>query len=183
MSRFKRLSHTIWHCEYHIVWVPKYRYRVDGGEGQRGGGVVCEGTESADGLRGAGDERAGGSCAYDRANTAQAVDLRIHGATERQERDPGVERVSGFTTAPLLGESFLGAGVLRWDGGLGRRDDTEVCKIAGEAGTTARGVPIQPMMNKPGQRAAPSPLWGLGFGLLWRPKVKAPPFGRGLFTH
>jgi putative transposase len=28
MSRFKRLSHTIWHCEYYIVWVPKYRYRV-----------------------------------------------------------------------------------------------------------------------------------------------------------
>jgi putative transposase len=28
MSRFKRLSHTIRHCEYHIVWVPKYRYRV-----------------------------------------------------------------------------------------------------------------------------------------------------------
>jgi putative transposase len=28
MSRLKRLSHTIWHCEYHIVWVPKYRYRV-----------------------------------------------------------------------------------------------------------------------------------------------------------
>ena len=28
MSRFKRMSHTIWHCEYHIVWTPKYRYRV-----------------------------------------------------------------------------------------------------------------------------------------------------------
>ena len=28
MSRFKRLSHTIWHCQYHIVWVPKYRFRV-----------------------------------------------------------------------------------------------------------------------------------------------------------
>jgi len=28
MSRFKKLSHTIWHCEYHIVWVPKCRYRV-----------------------------------------------------------------------------------------------------------------------------------------------------------
>ena len=28
MSRFKKLSHTIWHCQYHIVWVPKYRYRV-----------------------------------------------------------------------------------------------------------------------------------------------------------
>ncbi len=28
MSRFKRMSHTIWHCEYHIVWTPKYRFRV-----------------------------------------------------------------------------------------------------------------------------------------------------------
>jgi len=28
VSRFRKLSHTIWHCQYHIVWVPKYRYRV-----------------------------------------------------------------------------------------------------------------------------------------------------------
>ena len=28
MSRFKRASHVIWHCQYHLVWVPKYRYRV-----------------------------------------------------------------------------------------------------------------------------------------------------------
>ena len=28
VSRFRRLSHTIWHCQYHIVWVPKYRFRV-----------------------------------------------------------------------------------------------------------------------------------------------------------
>lgn len=28
MSRFKMLSHVLWHCKYHIVWVPKYRYRV-----------------------------------------------------------------------------------------------------------------------------------------------------------
>jgi hypothetical protein len=28
MSRFKRMSHTIWRCEYHIVWTRKYRYRV-----------------------------------------------------------------------------------------------------------------------------------------------------------
>ena len=27
-SRFERQSHVIWHCQYHIVWVPKYRYRV-----------------------------------------------------------------------------------------------------------------------------------------------------------
>ncbi len=28
MSRFKKLSHTLWHCQYHIVWTPKYRFRI-----------------------------------------------------------------------------------------------------------------------------------------------------------
>ena len=28
MSRFKKLSHVLWHCQYHLVWIPKYRYRV-----------------------------------------------------------------------------------------------------------------------------------------------------------
>ena len=32
MSRFKQLSHAIWHCMYHIVWTPKYRYRILKGE-------------------------------------------------------------------------------------------------------------------------------------------------------
>lgn len=28
MSRFKMLSHVVWHCQYHIIWTPKYRFRV-----------------------------------------------------------------------------------------------------------------------------------------------------------
>jgi putative transposase len=28
MSRFKKASHVLWHCQYHIVWVPKYRFRI-----------------------------------------------------------------------------------------------------------------------------------------------------------
>ena len=28
MSRFQKLSHVIWHCQYHIVWVPTYRCKV-----------------------------------------------------------------------------------------------------------------------------------------------------------
>ena len=28
MSRFQKLSQTIWYCQYHIVWTPKYRYRI-----------------------------------------------------------------------------------------------------------------------------------------------------------
>ncbi len=25
MERFKRLSHSIWDCKYHVIWIPKYR--------------------------------------------------------------------------------------------------------------------------------------------------------------
>ncbi len=32
MSRFLKLSQTIWHCQYHIVWVPKYRYKILAGK-------------------------------------------------------------------------------------------------------------------------------------------------------
>ena len=28
MSKYKKLSHVIYKCDYHIVWVPKYRFRV-----------------------------------------------------------------------------------------------------------------------------------------------------------
>ena len=28
MSRFKKLAHVLWHCQYRIVFVPKYRYRI-----------------------------------------------------------------------------------------------------------------------------------------------------------
>ena len=32
MSKYKKLSHVIYKCEYHIVWVPKYRLRILKGE-------------------------------------------------------------------------------------------------------------------------------------------------------
>ena len=28
MSEYKKLSHTIYHCNYHLVFCPKYRYRI-----------------------------------------------------------------------------------------------------------------------------------------------------------
>ena len=32
MSKYKNLSHVVYKCEYHIVWVPKYRFRILTGE-------------------------------------------------------------------------------------------------------------------------------------------------------
>jgi len=28
MSRFRKLSQTLWHCQYHLVFVPKYRFKI-----------------------------------------------------------------------------------------------------------------------------------------------------------
>jgi REP-associated tyrosine transposase len=28
MKQFKKLSHTVWDCKYHVVWCPKYRFRI-----------------------------------------------------------------------------------------------------------------------------------------------------------
>jgi len=32
MSRFRKLSQTIWHRQYHVVWTPKYRFKILKGE-------------------------------------------------------------------------------------------------------------------------------------------------------
>ena len=35
MSRFRKLSQVLWHCQYHLIWTPKYRYRIlEGAVGQ-----------------------------------------------------------------------------------------------------------------------------------------------------
>jgi len=28
MNRFHKRSHAIWHCQYHLVWTPKCRFRI-----------------------------------------------------------------------------------------------------------------------------------------------------------
>jgi putative transposase len=35
MEAYKRRSHTVWDCKYHLVWVTKYRYAVLGDVGSR----------------------------------------------------------------------------------------------------------------------------------------------------
>ena len=28
MAKYRKLTHTVYCCEYHLVWTPKYRYRI-----------------------------------------------------------------------------------------------------------------------------------------------------------
>ena len=32
MSKYRKQSHVVYKCDYHIVWVPKYRFRILTGE-------------------------------------------------------------------------------------------------------------------------------------------------------
>ena len=51
MSRFQKLSHTIWHCQYHVVWTPKYRLRIlEGAVGQEVANCIraCSEQKSCD---------------------------------------------------------------------------------------------------------------------------------------
>lgn len=32
MRRFNKLAHAVWECKYHLVWCPKYRFRILTGE-------------------------------------------------------------------------------------------------------------------------------------------------------
>jgi len=32
MGKYKKLSHVIYKCDYHVVWTPKYRFRILEGE-------------------------------------------------------------------------------------------------------------------------------------------------------
>ena len=57
MSRFKKLTHTIWHCQYHVVWIPEYRYRILDGRirdaAYEGISSICgyAGCDVADGMQ------------------------------------------------------------------------------------------------------------------------------------
>ena len=32
MKQFNKLSHAVWQCKYHVVWCPKYRFKILKGE-------------------------------------------------------------------------------------------------------------------------------------------------------
>jgi len=40
MDEFQNLSHTVWKCRYHVVWIPKYRRKELYGEHRRHLGTV-----------------------------------------------------------------------------------------------------------------------------------------------
>ena len=64
-------------------------------------------------VRSSGIERAGRSCAFVGKDTAEIIGIGIDGHVERSNGDKAVQCISVSQEAPLLGQSFLGEGLLR----------------------------------------------------------------------
>ena len=108
MSRFRKLSQTIWHCQYHIVWVPKYRYRILSGEVARevenlirafSHQMKCEINRA---------ECANRSCSFAGNDTTKALNFKLYGSDKRENSDTDTQPIQKVETKTLLGKQFLG---------------------------------------------------------------------------
>jgi len=83
MSRFSKLSHVIWLCQYHIVWVPKYRYRILKDKVGYGSNEDTEGVYRKTGLSCRGIERASRSCSLISEGAPESIDIETDGDSKR----------------------------------------------------------------------------------------------------
>ena len=132
MSRFKKLTHVLWHCQYHLVWVPKYRYRIltgaIGAEVHNCIEVYCSRLRC---------EVVGLNVQSDHVHLLLEMPPKMS-ISQVMGTVKGKSALRVFTRYPNLrkmGQSLLGQGLLCRYGGLGRGNDTKVCKISGETGT------------------------------------------------
>ena len=86
-QRFKKKSHSLYECKYHIVFCPKYRYRIFKeiiGETVRQ--AVSISTVQAERTnRSARAECAARPCASRGVHTAKVFGIGIHGLSERKD--------------------------------------------------------------------------------------------------
>ena len=142
MSRFRKLSHTIWHCQYHIIWVPKYRLRILTGN-------VAEEVERC--IRGFAEQQ-----------SAEIVELNVQidhvhllalvppkksisefvGTVKGRTAIRVFNRFRHLKTKPYWGKSFLGSRILCGYGWLGCRKDSQVRQIPGRTRETSRKVKV-----------------------------------------
>jgi len=84
VSRFRRLSHTLWHCQYHVVWVPKYRYRILTGSVKQAAGRWSAGDLRVCGYEVSGAECAAGSHPSGADDSAEGGHIRFTGRLKGQ---------------------------------------------------------------------------------------------------
>jgi hypothetical protein len=84
-QRFRRLSHSIYECKYHIVFCPKYRYRIFKDEiGEYAKQQVYQLCKQKEDGRSLGVECASGPYTSGDLASAEICGVGIHGVLEGQ---------------------------------------------------------------------------------------------------
>ena len=113
MSRFRKLSHAIWHCQYHVVWYPKYRFRILDGmvkkEVHNRIQVFCGRTEC---------EVVELNIQADHVHLICMVPPKVSisefmGENQGTNSNSSIQAVPLYEEETLLGQSFLGERLLR----------------------------------------------------------------------
>ena len=120
---------------------------------------LCAGLREPNWLPDSGVECTGGPRTSVGEGAAEGVDIPVDGNSEGEKCLAGIYPVSASEGEALLGQFFLGKGILCGYGGIRRGNDTHICKVSGEAGATPSAIGSwQRMMNwdnysQPSQRA------------------------------
>lgn len=133
MSHFRKLSHTIWHCQYHVVWVPKYPHRIlTGRAAEEVARCVRACSERHQGEVGARNVQ------IDHVHLLVLVSPKVSvsdfvGTVNGRTTIRVFNKFRELKRRPLLGQSVLGARVLCRPRGLRRGEDPRVCAVSGRA--------------------------------------------------
>ena len=154
MTHYRSLNHSKWACQYHVVFIPKYRKKAIYGELRQYLGEVLrrlarqreseveEGHLLVDHVHSWSTmSTAGRPCPQDVVDSAEVLGGagdRVHQGEERDPHRPGVRRA----VAQLCRAALLGSRLLRVHAGSGRAGDSRMYLGAGTGRPSARTAPV-----------------------------------------
>ena len=138
-QRFRRLSHSLYECKYHIVFCPKYRYRIFkeaiGEYAKQQVYQLCKQKEQVEVLE--------LNVQPDHVHLVVTIPPK-YAVSEFMGYLKGKMAIRLVPTvrksgATILGASPVGERLLCEHHWTGRREDPEICPVAGEARKASRG--------------------------------------------
>ncbi len=93
-KRFRKLSHTLYECKYHLIFCPKYRHRILKDEiGEYTRREIVNLLRQKDGIEIIGNECAGRACAFSDVDAAEVCGIRGDGIFKREIGNPLVSAI------------------------------------------------------------------------------------------
>jgi hypothetical protein len=112
MSRFEKLTHVLWHCQYHIVSLSG----AEGADSTRGV-QLCSSLQQSAWLSGDRVECSSRSCAFAGEGATEGVDIPADRHGEREKRITAIHALPVSEAKAVLEQRFLGQRLLCRYGG------------------------------------------------------------------